>query len=582
MANSPSINKDRILSWTIYCQGKQLTDNYGLVSAEVEMAFNRVGRAKLRLRAGDMDAQSFDESDDDLVKPGNTIRFDLGDVNSEVTVFEGYIVDLRLLVGRDQHSQMELDCRDYGYPLTQGRRNQIFEQKSDSDIIKEVLKNYGSSKVDSTTFEHPTMVQYYCSDWDFLLSRARAAGMVVNSSRSSISVTKPDVSTSAVLTVTFGTDLISFNGALSCDGQFADYRACSWDSSKESVVKATSTAPKLNQQGPSSTIKHRQKQLIQSDALINSTPLKDLINSEALVNGLSRYRGSFSFYGSATVVLGSLVELKGMGEQFNGVVYVGAVKHLVENNEWITEVGMGLPTPEVEMNHRQWLPSVAGLHLAVVKKLDGDPDKENRILIELPWLDGTKKELWARIATPYATSDSGLFFMPEPRDQVVIGFVDQDPRHPIIVGSLHSEKHKPPAPYTAENNKKAIVSREKMTIEFDEKNKVITLHTPGENSIQINDKDKSITLKDQHKNEMTMDSSGITINSAKDINLKAKGAITLDATSKIALNAKTDITAEALNVKLTAKVGLAAKGNATAELSASGQTVVKGAIVMIN
>jgi hypothetical protein len=37
-----------------------------------------------------------------------------------------------------------------------------------------------------------------------------------------------------------------------------------------------------------------------------------------------------------------------------------------------------------------------------------------------------------------------------------------------------------------------------------------------------------------------------------------------------------------MNVNHTANVGFSAKGNATAELSASAQTTVKGGIVMIN
>ena len=84
------------------------------------------------------------------------------------------------------------------------------------------------------------------------------------------------------------------------------------------------------------------------------------------------------------------------------------------------------------------------------------------------------------------------------------------------------------------------------------------------------------------ENEIVMDSSGISLSSAKDIRLKAKGAITMDATSKISATAKQDVSLEGLNVKVQAKVGATVKGNATAELSASGQTTVKGAMVMIN
>ena len=100
--------------------------------------------------------------------------------------------------------------------------------------------------------------------------------------------------------------------------------------------------------------------------------------------------------------------------------------------------------------------------------------------------------------------------------------------------------------------------------------------------MEISDDAKHIKLTDQDKNEIVMDSSGISLSSGKDIKLKAKGAITMDATSKISGTAKQDISLDGLNVKMQAKVGATVKGNATAELSASGQTTVKGAMVMIN
>ena len=79
-----------------------------------------------------------------------------------------------------------------------------------------------------------------------------------------------------------------------------------------------------------------------------------------------------------------------------------------------------------------------------------------------------------------------------------------------------------------------------------------------------------------------MDKNGITLSSAKDITLKAKGNITMDATMKLSGTAKQDVSLEGLNVKMEAKVSATVKGNAKAELLASGQTTVKGAMVMIN
>ena len=106
--------------------------------------------------------------------------------------------------------------------------------------------------------------------------------------------------------------------------------------------------------------------------------------------------------------------------------------------------------------------------------------------------------------------------------------------------------------------------------------------SPRKNTVELSDDGKRIRLTDENKNEITMDKNGITLSSAKDITLKAKGNITMDATMKLSGTAKQDVSLEGLNVKVQAKVGATVKGNATAELSASGQTTVKGAMVMIN
>lgn len=591
MAESPSVNKDRILSCSVYCNGAKLKDTYSLVSASVRLELNRIGKATLKFNAGNMDKQTFDESDDPLFKPGNTIRLDAGGVDKEETLFDGVIIGLRILTGKDLRSYMVVECRDNAYAATQGRKNRIFEKKNDSDIIKEVLAAYGSVDVDATSYQHPTLVQYYCSDWDFALSRADACGLFVFTEGSKIKVKKPEVSAPPVLTVTYGTDITAFDLELSSDDQFTQYEAVSWSPKEQKTVRVSASSPSLNKQGDlqPKNIASGDSLLLQTDAPTDEKALKQWVDGMALKAGLARYQGSVSFYGSAKVKPGCTIELKGLGKRFGGNLFVGAVTHTIESNEWMTEAGAGISpsnitdeTDVVSPSATGFLPGLQGLHSAVVRKLDGDPLKEYRIQVELPWLDGKSKLLWTRLATMYATGGMGTFFLPEPGDEVLVGFMNQDPGHPVILGSLYGAKHQPPYEYEAKNNTKAIVTREKMRIEFDEEKKVITLSTPGKNTVEISDDGKYIRLTDQNKNEIKMDNGGITLSSAKDITLKAKGNITMDTTMKLSVTAKQDASLEGLNVKVQAKVGASVKGNATAELSASGQTTVKGAIVMIN
>lgn len=598
MADSPS-KEIGILAYSVYCNGTKLTDNYQLTYVLVNLSLNRIGKATLKFNAGNMDKQTFTETDSSSFKPGASIRLDIGNIKAEKAIFEGFIVDVRISIEKGLHSQMVVECRDCAYPATQGRKNAIFEKKKDGDIIKEVLTPYGTVTADSTTYEYPTLVQYYCTDWDFALSRADVNGLFISVIGKNISVAKPKVSAAPVLTVTYGLDLINFDGGLSTSDQFSDFEAVSWSPSTQKMVTASATTPTINKQGDlePKSFALGEKQLLQSDAPTDAGSLKQWADSMALKAALARYQGKFSFYGSAKAVPGCIIELKGMGERFSGDVFVGSVTHTIENNVWITEAGMGVSAENITSEPdvvsppaAGFLPGIEGLHIGVVKQLNEDPLTENRILVEFPWLNGEKKELWARLSTPYATKECGFFFLPEVKDEVIVGFFNNDPRHPVVLGSMHGSIQTPPLPYTAENHKKSIVSRQKMKIEFDDEKKIITILTPGENQIEINDEKKSIELTDQNKNKITMDSSGITLTSDKDIILKAKGDITLDATAnvtigaktKVAIKAKADVEINGANVKATAKVGFTAKGNATAEISASGQTVVKGGIVMIN
>lgn len=155
MADSPSKYADRILVWTVYAGGTRLDGSYELVSVKIRLELNRIGKATLCFNAGDMDTQTFDESDSDSFKPGNAIRIDAGDLNDQKTLFEGIIMQTAIRIGKGHRSMMVVECRDNAWPATQGRHNRIFEKKKDADMIREVLKDYGSVSVDSTDYQHP-------------------------------------------------------------------------------------------------------------------------------------------------------------------------------------------------------------------------------------------------------------------------------------------------------------------------------------------------------------------------------------------------------------------------------------------
>ena len=65
-----------------------------------------------------------------------------------------------------------------------------------------------------------------------------------------------------------------------------------------------------------------------------------------------------------------------------------------------------------------------------------DPDKLGRVKVRFPWLSDTDESWWARVASPMAGKDRGVFFLPEVDDEVLVAFEHGDPRFPYVIGAL--------------------------------------------------------------------------------------------------------------------------------------------------
>lgn len=83
-------------------------------------------------------------------------------------------------------------------------------------------------------------------------------------------------------------------------------------------------------------------------------------------------------------------------------------------------------------------------------QLGNDPNGEDRILVKVPTLDSQSQGIWTRIATLDAGNNRGSFFRPEIGDEVVLGFLNDDPRDAIVLGMLNSKAK--PAPLQASDN----------------------------------------------------------------------------------------------------------------------------------
>lgn len=579
----------------LYSEGNPIPDYFQLDRATIRMEANHIGKATLHLLAGETEEQPFEFSDEDTFKHGNRIKIEVIKEEQTTLLFEGFVLSTELQSGFESRDMLVVECRHFAYLTTMGRKNGLFEESKDSDIFKKILSAYSDIilKTEDTPVTHPSLVQYYCTDWDFILARADACGMIVNTIGKDIHIRKPDVASKAVAEYTYRVDVLNFEGSLSSSSQYSEVNAVAWSYSRQELLQERAEEPPINEQGDlrmSDLSKlNTNKLLLQTDASPEKNSLKTWANAMALKSALARYKGSFTVEGNGAIIPGTTVSLKGFGKRFDGNAWVGRVEHSIKARSWETKIGMGLSEytvveqPDITAPLASGLlPGIRGLHVGIVRKLYEDPAKEERIQVELPLLNGDKNTVWARLATPYSGNKTGILFVPEVGEEVVVGFFNNDPCNPVILGCLFGSKTAPPVSLSEKNEIKTILTKGQLKLEFNDEKKIITIRTPGGALIEMDDDKKSITLNDPNKNSIVLDSNGITLQSDKDINLKAKGNINMEAGAKASVKAKSDLSLEGMNLNGKAQVGLTMKGTATAELSASGNTIVKGAMVMIN
>jgi uncharacterized protein involved in type VI secretion and phage assembly len=269
-----------------------------------------------------------------------------------------------------------------------------------------------------------------------------------------------------------------------------------------------------------------------------------------------------------------VIELAGVGDRFAGKALVAGVRHEIDARNWETDIEFGLAPDAFGSRERNvieapangLLPGVGGLQIGLVTALEGDPDGEERIKVRIPMIDPAEEGAWARIATFDAGSGRGSVFRPEIGDEVVLGFLNQDPRNPIVLGQLHSSAKASPIPASDDNHEKGVVTRSGIEFRFDDDKKVVTLKSPGGNSLVISDDEQAILLEDQNGNKLTLNADGITLESAADVIIKATG----------------DVKVQGVNVENKADAQFKAEGSGGAEVSSSANTTIKGSLVQIN
>ena len=158
-----------------------------------------------------------------------------------------------------------------------------------------------------------------------------------------------------------------------------------------------------------------------------------------------------------------------------------------------------------------------------------DNTKKARVKVSLHARGGV--EIWARVVVP----DTGLYFLPQVGEEVLVGFLQGDGNEAYVMGRLWNDTKPPPRQDEGDPVTKRVI------------------RTPAGHEIAFDDKELSVVITTQAGQHVTLKPGSVEIgvdnkNSAV-IKLDGAGNLNIEAKLSITMKAPT-ITLDATNLKL--------------------------------
>ena len=446
---------------------------------------------------------------------------------------------------------------DRSHRLAAGRKTATYLNTKYSDIASQVASAASlSADVDETegTFDH--VFQINQSDLDFLYGLARQVGYDCRVEGESLLFKRPVESTSAPAEATgestrptelvWGDNLLDFRARMSAVAQVSKVEVRGWDPKNKQEVIGTAEATATNAELPTKpgdlADKVGGQTLVVVDHGVNNQQAADqLATARAEQIGSAAYEATAVAAGSPDLKAGVAVSVGGVDPALAGKWVVSGSRH---------EFGDGMYRTSLDFTGRQdrslhgllsqgasAADRINGVAVALVSDND-DPEQAGRVRVSLPWLSADAVSDWARIAAPGAGKDSGVVWLPDVGDEVLVAFELGDLSRPIVIGGLWNGKDTIPFDYGADLDAGSVTyrgfkSRTGHKFSFRESSSDSSIHLEtanGKVTIVLDDTNQEIRIETEGK---------LTIDAKQDVQIKAGGSMKLEATGQMTIKGAT-------------------------------------------
>ena len=379
----PSEQPKSVCTFSILSEGETVPATFHVLSMVVDKEVNRIPSASLIFLDGDAAAETFELSNTPLFEPGKKIEIKAGWVSDEETIFKGVVIKQSIKI-KNSTSVLIVECRDEVYKMSLSPKSKYYKEVKDSDILVELVGQYTSShEVEATQVQHKEVVQYNSTDWDFMLCRADVNGKLVVTDDGKVSIKKPDVAASPILTAQFGSTVLDLDAEIDARLQVPGVKAVAWNFTDQELFSGIEAAePPVPNAGnlsadQLSVAASEDPLLLVHSGKITEPELQQWANARLQKNRLAKIRGRVRVEGFAQIKPGQMLQLNGVGERFEGAVFVTGIRHQIEQGNWTTNIQFGL-NPEWFTQTYQvqqpaagaMLPAIQGLQIGVVTQLE--------------------------------------------------------------------------------------------------------------------------------------------------------------------------------------------------------------------
>jgi phage protein D len=570
----------------------------------VDARIDQLARATVVVNILDRKTMELDRALIDTFAVGASITIALGHDAPYSEVFSGEItgVELRLAA----NSQLVAHCRCPAVALLRAQAGSVLVAEANTaaavtaTAAVQSLVSAAGLTPDISGLEGglPHAVQWWGDGWRAVRHLARRAGCVTYSSKGKLHVGKPAFSGAALATLTWGRDPIRLDFGL--DARHLPTTVVARGLDAKHAAAASGQAPLAGCGHPQASALNSAlgkvpsagpRTLPDAGGVSDPDTLTRVAGAAMTHAALRALSGRGVCAGNPDLHIDGLIQLDAVGP-YSGLHYLSRVEHHMTAERFDTSFEIGLPDDEASGGRDEDAgiaqPAPRGLVRGVVDSFK-DPAKLGCVRVSFPWLGDQLSPIWAPVAAMGAGKGRGLVIMPEPGDEVLVGFVDGDLGSPVVVGSLwNTGQTIPAAAYdTDTNNLRSWTSRSGHCIELDDKDgsERIRVVSKAGQSLVIDDAGgkESITLSDKTGNVIKASADGIALTAAsgKDITLAASGG-------KIALSAN-EITCEGQSSVALKGAQCAVEGSAKLDLkgaqvavAGTAQVKVNAAMIMLN